>query len=318
MQFVDVRNDIAFKKIFGNENKKEILISFLNSVLDLSGDREIDDLTILNPYQAPEIPSLKYTMLDIRAIDKRKVTFIVEIQVQKKFGFEKRVQYYTSKAYAAQLKEGDDYHTLNQVIFIGIVEFNIFDGDDYLTRHKILNTSTYKQELADLEFNFIELPKFTGTEDELESITDKWIHFIKNAVSLHMVPKSADFAEIKKAYEIANKMTWNEKELELYDYWQMRSKDEVGVFMQGKLEGKIEGERKGLIEGERKGLIDGERKGLIKGIEGMLEIKYGSDGLALMDSIRGIEDIKKLEDFKGRIKGSASVEELRGELLRWM
>ncbi|MBF0336548.1 MAG: PD-(D/E)XK nuclease family transposase [Nitrospirae bacterium] len=98
MQFVDVRNDIAFKKIFGNENKKEILISFLNSVLDLS---------------------------------------------------------------------------------------------------------TYRQELKDLEFNFIELPKFTRTEDELESITDKWIHFIKNAVSLHMVPKCADSVELQEAYEIA-------------------------------------------------------------------------------------------------------------------
>ncbi|KJU84941.1 transposase [Candidatus Magnetobacterium bavaricum] len=307
MQFVDVRNDIAFKKIFGNENKKEILMSFLNSVLGLSGDREIDDLTILNPWQAPEIPSLKHTMLDIRAIDKRKVTFIVEIQVQKKFGFEKRVQYYTSKAYAAQLKEGDDYHTLNQVIFIGIVEFNIYDGDDYLTNHKILNTSTYKQELADLEFYFIELPKFTRTEDKLESITDKWIHFIKNAVSLHMIPKCADFVELKEAYDIANKMTWNEKELEIYDYWQMRSKDEVGVFM--------DGERKGLIEGERRGLIEGERKGLVKGkIEGMLEIKYGYEGLALMDSIRGIEDIKRLEELKGLIKGAASIEELRGFL----
>ncbi|MBF0336287.1 MAG: PD-(D/E)XK nuclease family transposase [Nitrospirae bacterium] len=59
MKFVDVRNDVAFKKIFGNENKKGILISFLNSVLDLNGDRAIDDITILNPYQAPDITTLK-------------------------------------------------------------------------------------------------------------------------------------------------------------------------------------------------------------------------------------------------------------------
>ncbi|MBV6343014.1 PD-(D/E)XK nuclease family transposase, partial [Candidatus Magnetobacterium casense] len=193
---------------------------------------------------------------------------------------------------------------LNQVIFIGIVEFNIFDGDDYLTRHKILNTSTYRQELKDMEFNFIELPKFTRTEDELESITDKWIHFIKNAVALHMVPKCADFVELKEAYEIANKMTWNEKELEIYDYWQMRAKDEVGVFM--------EGERRGLAKGIAKGLIEGERKGLVKGIEGMLEIKYAEQGLAIMDRIRGIEDIKRLEELKGLIKEAASVDELSG------
>ncbi len=274
-------------------------MSFLNSVLDLSGDREIDDLTILNPYQAPDIPNipiLKYAMLDIRAIDKGRVTFIVKIQIQRMFVFEKRrVLYHTSKAHVGQLKEGNNYPRLNQVTFIGIVDFNVFDGNDYLMRHMVLNTSAFTQEFQNLEFNVIELAKFTKTADELESVTDKWIHFIKNAVSLHMVPKCADFVEIKEAYEIANKMTWNDKELEIYDYWQMRSRDEVGAFM----------------EGERIGLI----KGLIKRIEGMLEIKYGSDGLALMDNIRDIEDIKKLEDFKGRIKGSASVEELRGRLL---
>ncbi|MBF0343450.1 MAG: PD-(D/E)XK nuclease family transposase [Nitrospirae bacterium] len=80
---------------------------------------------------------------------------IVEIQIQKKFGFEKRVLYYTSKAYVAQLEKGDYYPKLNQVIYVGIVDFGIFEGNDYLTRHLILNAATLKQELKDLEFNFI-------------------------------------------------------------------------------------------------------------------------------------------------------------------
>ncbi|MBF0344492.1 MAG: Rpn family recombination-promoting nuclease/putative transposase [Nitrospirae bacterium] len=304
MQFVDVRSDIAFKKIFGNEGKKEILISFLNAVLGLIGDREIDDVTILNPYQAPKIALLKETILDIRAIDKRGVTFIVEIQIQKKFGFEKRVLYYTSKAYAAQLKVGDDYPKLNQVIFIGIVDFNVFEGNDYLTRHLILNAATLRQELKDLEFNFIELPKFTKNENELESVIDKWIHFIKNAVSLKMIPACADFVEIREAYDIANKMLWDEQELEVYDYWQMRSYDEIGSFMEGEHQGKI----KGKIEG----LIEGERKGLIKGIEGMLEVKYGDKGTTLMGSVKNLVTIEALERFTELLKASASVEELKG------
>ncbi|MBV6343721.1 PD-(D/E)XK nuclease family transposase, partial [Candidatus Magnetobacterium casense] len=86
MQFVDVRSDIAFKKIFGNEGKKGILISFLNAVLDLAGEREIDDLLILNPYQTPNIKILKETILDIRAVDKRGITFIIEIQIQRRRG----------------------------------------------------------------------------------------------------------------------------------------------------------------------------------------------------------------------------------------
>ncbi|MBF0344196.1 MAG: Rpn family recombination-promoting nuclease/putative transposase [Nitrospirae bacterium] len=286
MRFVDVRNDVAFKKIFGNEGKKEILISFLNSVLGLSGDKEIEDLKILNPYQAPKIAILKETILDIRAIDKRKRTFIVEIQIQKKVGFEKRVLYYTSKAYVSQLDKGDDYPKLNQVIYIGIVDFDIFRGNDYLTRHLILNTSTFKQELKDQEFNFIELPKFTKDENELESITDKWIYFIKNARSLEMVPKCADFEEMREAYDLANKMLWNKEELDIYDYWQMKAQDEKGAIEYSFIEG------------------------LLVGIEGMLEIKYGDRGVELMDSIRNLGGMEKLEEFKELIKRSASVDEL--------
>ncbi|MBF0343065.1 MAG: Rpn family recombination-promoting nuclease/putative transposase [Nitrospirae bacterium] len=308
MQFVDVRSDIAFKKIFGNEGKKEILISFLNAVLDLSGDREIGDITILNPYQAPKIGILKETILDIRAVDKRNVTFIVEIQIQKKRGFEKRVLYYTSKAYVGQLEKGEDYPKLNQVIYIGIVDFTIFEGDSYITRHLLLNTDTFKQELKDFEFNFIELPKFQKTEEELASVVDKWVHFIKNADSLHMIPRCADFTEIREAYGIANKVTWSKEETEIYDYWSMRLQDERGAidyaaensFKEGKLEGKLEG------------LIEGERKGLIKGIEVILEIKFGDEGIALMDSIRNIEGIEKLEKLKELLKKSISIDDLRG------
>ena len=79
MRFVNPKNDVAFKKIFGDENHKEILISFLNAVLNLQDLHEIADLTILNPYQAPKLAALKYTLLDVRAIDKRGVTFIVEM-----------------------------------------------------------------------------------------------------------------------------------------------------------------------------------------------------------------------------------------------
>ncbi|MBF0608149.1 MAG: Rpn family recombination-promoting nuclease/putative transposase [Magnetococcales bacterium] len=306
MRFVDVKSDIAFKKIFGNENKKEILISFLNAVLDLRGDREIGDIEILNPYQMPKMEGLKETILDIKAVDKSGVTFIVEIQVQKQKGFEKRVLYYTSKAYIAQLGKGDDYHVLNQVIYIGIVDFKIFNGDNYLTRHMILNTDTLNQELKDFEFNFIELPKFTKTEDEVDSIVEKWVYFIKNAYSLEMVPKSADFVEIKEAYEIANEGTWSKKEFEVYEYWQMRLQDERGALENSFDEGKIEGR----IEGRLEGIVEGQRTGLIEGIEGMLEIKYADEAAALMDRVRTLESIEQLQAFKALLRKSASVDDL--------
>ncbi len=310
MRFVDVKSDIAFKRIFGNENRKEILISFLNAVLGLSGDREIGDIEILNPWQVPKIEGLKETVLDIRAVDKRDVTFIVEIQIQKKKGFEKRVLYYTSKAYIDQLGRGEDYPNLKPVIYIGIVDFKVFNGDNYLTRHLILDTDTFEQKLKDFEFNFIELPKFTKGEDEVETIIEKWVYFIKNAYSLEMVPKCADFVEIKEAYEIANESTWSRKEFEVYEYWQIRLQDERGAIEYAAenalIRGQIEGERKGII----KGRIEGKLEGLIEGIEGMLEIKYANEAAALMDSVRTLESVEQLQAFKSLLRKSVSVDDL--------
>ena len=81
------------KKILGNEEHTEILISLLNAVLDLTGDKEIQEITLLNPYQAPRLEALKYTLLDVRAKDKRGVTVIVEMQVSHVEGLRKRFTY---------------------------------------------------------------------------------------------------------------------------------------------------------------------------------------------------------------------------------
>lgn len=222
MQFVDITTDIAFKKVFGNDQHKDILIGFLNAVLDLQGDHAICDVSLKNPWQAPDIAILKETILDIKATDNRGVHFIVEMQVERKHSFQKRAQYYTAKAYTSQIDKGEDYPKLNQVIFIGILDFSCFDGADFLTRHLILNHATQKQELKDLEFNFIELPKFDKCEDELSGIVDKWVYFIKNAGSLTMIPKSAaDIPALTNAYHQASLFSWSKEELEIYEYWRM-------------------------------------------------------------------------------------------------
>ena len=257
MRFVDVKTDIAFKKVFGNEAHKEILIGFLNAVLDLQGEKRIREVTLKNPWQAPDLPLLKETILDIKAVDHRGVTFIVEMQVRDHPFFDKRALYYTAKAYTAQINKGEDYPKLNQVIFIGILGFNSFDSEHYLTRHLILNKETLKQELRDLEFNFIELKKFNKQEDELESIIEKWIYFIKNASNLSMIPKSAqDIPELKEAYTQATMNTWSQEELDIYEYWQIRdAADRYSLeekYDKGKIAGQIEGEIKGEIKGVTK------------------------------------------------------------------
>ena len=238
MKFVNPKNDVAFKKIFGNEQKKEILISFLNAVLDLTGEREIADLEILNPYQAPTIEVIKTTLLDVRARDKRGVSFIVEMQVENVSALNKRFLYYTAKMYAAQIERGEDYPKLNQVIFIGVLDFVAFATDAYLSRHLILDAETRAHELRDLEFNFIELPKFKKGESELATLLDKWIYFIKQAGDLSVIPESTHETGLRAAYEVANQFSWTRDELDIYDQRGIRLQDERGAVQLAQQEGR--------------------------------------------------------------------------------
>ena len=88
MKFVNVKNDFAFRKIFGNENRKETLISFLNAVLDFHGDQRITEVTILNPYQLPKLKGGKVTIIDVKATDQAGRTYIIEMQVGDIDGFD--------------------------------------------------------------------------------------------------------------------------------------------------------------------------------------------------------------------------------------
>jgi predicted transposase/invertase (TIGR01784 family) len=259
MQFADIKNDIAFRKIFGNENKTEILISFLNAVLKMEGNRKITWVEILNPYQLPIVLGAKSTILDVKAKDKSGNEYIVEMQVTDKIGFAKRVVYYSAKSYSAQLNSGENYYQLKPTIFIGILNFVFLEGDNYLSRHLILDAETQEHKLKDLDFNFIELPKFNKTEKELQSLVEKWVYFIKNAENLTVIPPDLDDEGLKLAYTEADRHNWSKKDLEAYSYEGMREADEraekMFVEQKAKLSNQIEIAKNAIWEGSKNEFI---------------------------------------------------------------
>lgn len=260
MKFADPRNDVAFKKIFGDENKKEILISFLNNLLNFAGtNKEIIDLSIADPYQVPKLKQLKQTILDIKAVDKRNIHYIIEMQVIHTAAFEKRVLYYVSKAYYQQLDKADDYPKLNQVIFLGFLDFVLFkESPDYTTRHLILEENTNGHYFKDFELNFVELPKFKKRLEEMQDLKDKWIYFVKNASDMTIIPKEMqEPREIREAFEAANRLTWSKEELDAYD--------DKGIFIQderGRIEfARGEAREEGRIVGREEGIAIGKEDG---------------------------------------------------------
>ena len=248
MKFVDPKTDIAFKKIFSNQAHKEILIEFLNELLEL--EYPIADVTISNSYQPPHLLGLKESHLDIKATDTSGREFLVEMQVEKEAWFRQRAMYYSSKSYSQQLGIGEKYHLLKPVIFLGILDFKTFSHESPFSRHLLLNSQTQQQDLKDLEFNFIELPKFIKSETELESTADKWIYFIKYAANLDCIPANADTPALQLAYQIATQYQWTKEELEVYEAQEIKLEINRNVVETAWLDGMNAGKTVGKEEGK--------------------------------------------------------------------
>jgi predicted transposase/invertase (TIGR01784 family) len=261
MKFVDVKNDIAFRKIFGNDKKTEILISFLNAVLHLEGKKRIKSITIVNPFQLPILPNMKTSIIDVKAKDFNGNTFIIEMQIADIIGMDKRLLYYTSKEYSQQIVSGEKYTELKPVIFIGIFDFPFTESESYYSHHAICNVETAERVIKDMDFYFIELTKFNKSLNELNNITDKWIYFIKEAENLEVVPDNLDDDGLKEAYADANQNTWTQFELDAYNYAAMREQDDRGRIALAEQKALQKGEEKGKEESYTEIILEMDNEG---------------------------------------------------------
>ncbi len=220
--FINPKTDFAFKKIFGSKKSKDILISFLNAIL-YQGEATIADLEILDPYQAPRIKGIKDSFLDVKATLHDGRTVIIEMQVLNVLGFEKRVLYNAAKAFSIQLNVGEDYTLLNPIIALTITDFEMFPHSpkvisSYALREKEEMTS-YSD---DIELVFVELPKFSKRLENLESLSDKWIYFLRYANQLQSVPPVMEQEPaISHAFKVAQQSKLTRKELELLEKGEM-------------------------------------------------------------------------------------------------
>ena len=274
-RFLDPKNDFAFKRIFGQKKNKDILIAFLNDILDHKHIGEIQDVKYLNTVQDPEIAALKQSILDVLCEDQTGAQYIVEIQVAKTKGFEKRAQYYAAKAYSSQLLEGEQYDKLKEVIFVAITDFIMFpDKKKVKTDHIFLDKETGEHDLRDFYFTFIELPRFTKSIDELSSNLDRWYYYLKHAphtggeVYEQLI---VDAPIIERAYKELDKSCWSPKELRTYDQVIKRDRDNAAARIfaleEAEEKGKKKGIEKGIKQGKKEGIVIGEKKGIKKGRE---------------------------------------------------
>ena len=222
VKFINPRTDYAFKKIFWSETSKDILISFLNAILDFSGTKnEIEEVEILDPYNAPKIKWLKDTYLDVTVYTKWWKTIIIEMQVLNVKWFDKRVLYNLCKKYANQIDEWEDYLKLKPVIALTITDFVMFEElseKQYISKHIIKEKESNKIYNGDLELVFLELPKFKKSLEELKTIQDKWIYFMREVDDMKVEPENYKKEKaFNHAFKIASTIWLSEEELELIE-----------------------------------------------------------------------------------------------------
>ena len=242
MRFISPKTDFAFKKIFGSNRSKQILISFLNAIV-YDNHNTIQSLEIINPYNPGITQTLKDTYLDVRAVLDNGSTVIIEMQVLNVEAFEKRVIYNLAKAYGNQLDTGEGYRTLKPFIALTITDFVLFKK-----AKKMINKFRFKEEKDSFNYRdelrliFLELPKFNKELSELETESDKWIYFLKSAPNLEVIPDSlGEVAEIEAALNIANRANLSNEELEELHKQEVFIGDRKGEISFAKQEAKEEG-----------------------------------------------------------------------------
>ena len=279
MPYLDPKNDLTFKKIFGQH--PHLLKSFLNSVMPFNKGEEIVSLEYLPTELVPEIPLFKNSIVDVRCMDNNGRQFIVEMQMLWTDSFKSRVLFNASKAYIKQLGKGIKYSGLQPVYSLNIVNENFETKlENFLHHYKIVHTQDTGNVIEGLEFVFIELPKFKAKKLSDKKLEVLWLRFLSE-IEDHQEVISQDFLnapEIKEASELILESSYTKAELETYDkYWDYVSTEKT-IIADSYNDGLNNGVEIGLEKGLKKGKIEIAKKLLLMNASMDLIIK--STGLS--------------------------------------
>lgn len=268
-RYINPYTDFGFKKLFGEEANKDLLIDFLNQLLPPV--HQISDLRFRNNENLGDVQYDRKAFFDIHCTAVSGERFIVEMQKAKVNFFKDRALFYTTFPIREQAESGDWTFELKAVYFVAILDFPYDEEEE---RRKLLRSVALKDQDGDLfydklHFKFVQMPLFNKTEDELETHFDKWLYFLKNLAKFEDIPAILREPIFEKAFHTTEIAAMNKTERDDYEvsrliYWENNAA--VATAEQ---------------EGEERGMQRGLEKGLQKGINQMLSLmipKLKSEG----------------------------------------
>ena len=274
-KFINPFTDYGFKLIFGREVSKDLLIEFLNDLLE--GERVITDLQFLNNEQLPLYPEGRGIIYDVYCTTDTGEKIIVEMQNRMQSNFKERSIYYLSRAIVNQGRVGNEWKFEIKAVY-GVFLMNFIIDKNIKLRTDVILSDRETGELFSDKFReiFIALPLFNKNEEECETNFERWIYILNNMETLKRLPFKARKAVFEKLEEIADVASMSPKERELYDNSVKVYRDYLVTMdaaeKEGIKKGMEEGLKEGMKEGLKKGLEEGLKKGLKKGREEALNI----------------------------------------------
>ena len=271
-KFINPFTDVGFKRIFGQEINKDLLIDFLNALLE--GERQVKDITFLDKEQLPVFEDDRKLIYDVYCTDENGEQFIVEMQNQSHLNFRSRTVYYLSQAVARQGEKGSKWmYDLKAVYGVFFLNFPMPGTKAHKLRTDIVLSDRDTHELFSdkMRYIFIELPSFAKEEEECANDFERWIYVLKNMDTLKRMPFRARKSVFEKLEEVVTLSSLTRAEREKYDESLKTYRDRLAELafaqQEGREKGRAEGRAEGLAEGMEKGLAKGMEKGLAEGME---------------------------------------------------
>lgn len=244
MYYLDPKNDVTFKKVFGQHPR--VLISFLNAMLPLKHGQPVVEIEYINNELLPDIPQLKNTIVDIRCRDAIGRQFLVEMQLLWTDSFESRILYNSCKAFSQQINRGNPFEMLAPVYSLNIINqpFSGISGE-WFHHYKLRHQTIEGRFMEGIEFILLELTNFIPESLRERRITALWMRFLKEIKNrTTMIPEELmEVPEIAEAVEALKENSYSRKELEQYErYWDI-VRTQKSFVQDAHKQGKIEGEK---------------------------------------------------------------------------
>jgi predicted transposase/invertase (TIGR01784 family) len=218
-KYINPFTDFGFKKLFGTEFNKELLIDFLNQVL---GERErIQDLTYLNTENLGNTATDRKAFFDLYCKNEQGEKFIIELQNAEQLFFKDRSIFYSTFAIQSQAPKGKKWdYSLKAVYTIGILNFSLPDQSEqerYQREIQLMDRQTHEIFYDKLTFIYLEVPNFRKTEDELVSQFDKWMYVLKNLHQLQDRPVKLQEKVFEKLFSEAEIAKLKPEDMKAYE-----------------------------------------------------------------------------------------------------